>query len=150
MGSSVNSPAGDFTEANTDVDGDGFTALEDYLNFKANVNYLVTTDSTITVNVADMFKGYTASPKYTISQGNDNLQIAVNGSTVTVKPLKDKMIAEFTVKVTDSEGDSYERKIGVAVNTSYVSAIEGVETEDAELKAYEVYDMSGKLLKNGS
>ena len=150
VGSSVNSPVGDFSDSNADVDGDGFTALEDYLNFKANVNYLVNTDSTITVNVADMFKGYTASPKFTISKGNDDLQVTVDGSTVTVKPLKDKTIAEFTVKVTDSEGDSYERKIGVAVNTNYVSAISNVEQEGAELATFDIYTTGGQLIKNGA
>lgn len=147
-GTNVNSPAGDFTESNTDADGDGFTALEDYLDFKAQPNYLVTADATITVNVADLFKGYTNSPVYTINACSDDLQASVDGATITIKPSKDNVIGELTIKVTDGDGDSYERRVCVGVNTAVVSSIKGIATT-AELKSFEVYGINGGLIKSG-
>lgn len=149
-GTNVNSPADDFTDSNADADGDGFTALEDYLDFMAQPNYVVAADETVTVNVADLFKGYTKSPSYAVTACNDKLQAAISGGTLTVKPTADKFIGELTVKVTDGDGHSYERRICFGVNTAVVSAIEGVDVETADLKAFEIYSTAGQLVKNGS
>lgn len=148
-GTNANSASGDYSESNEDADGDGYTALEDYLEFKANPNYLVTADAVISVNVADLFRGYIKNPVYTVSEPSSMLQASVEGSELTIKPIQDNTISSIIVKVTDGDGDTYERKICVGVNTSVVNSIESAKT-DAELKSYEVYNMGGLLLKRGN
>ena len=150
VGTNPNSASGDFTESNTDADGDGFTWLDDYLDFKANVNHIVAVDTTLRFDAAVLFKGYTQSPVYSVENVSDKLQVSVNGAEVTVKPAADKVIDEFTLKVIDAEGHSYERRICIGVHTQAVNSIESIAPEkEVVLRSFAVYTTSGQLVQQG-
>ena len=71
-----------------------------------------------------MFKGYTNKPVYTIADADNRLQLKVDGDCITAKPTADNFIGEFTIQVTDGDGDSYQRRVFVAVNTSAAAGID--------------------------
>ncbi|KDN56509.1 pectate lyase family protein [Flavobacterium seoulense] len=111
-GFNINSAKGDFSDANA-ASGNGFTQLEDYLNWMATPHYFVETSKTLKVNVEDLFKGFTNKPKYTVNQ-------VVNGSASIIKneiqfTSKVKGFASVEVKVVDADGDSMSRIINVFV-----------------------------------
>lgn len=148
-GTNAQSPVGDFTDANADNDGDGFTGLEDYLDFKANPNYIIAADGNAVVNVSELFKGYTNKPVYTIADADNRLQLTVDGDCITAKPTADNFIGEFTIQVTDGDGDSYQRRVFVAVNTSAAAGIDKIKDDNIQLRMFDIYDMMGKLVYSG-
>ena len=96
---------------NEDPDGDGYTNLEDYLNWMAEPNYQVAESTEI--NLADWFAGYSA-PSYTISEG---IEGTINGNLLIVTPstASDKL---FSIKVTATEdGISLTRQFNFAHTT---------------------------------
>lgn len=150
-GTNTHSPAGDFTDSNADVDGDGYTVLEEYLDFMAIPHHLVKADTVLVLDVADLFKGYTKNPVYNATCADGRLQVSVNGKQITVKPMADNVLSELSITVTDNEGHSYTRR--VAFGISKKAAATGLKHDDADktiaLQSFSVYAMDGTLLKQG-
>ncbi|MBQ8593184.1 MAG: hypothetical protein IJ467_02685 [Bacteroidaceae bacterium] len=151
-GTSIHSVAGDFTDANADPDGDGYTMLETYLDFMAQPHYLISADTTLVLNAPSLFRGYTKTPVYRVVESGDKLQVKAEGETITVKPVADNVVSEFTVAVTDAEGDEYMRRITVGVSNK--AAVAGVDEMAAEkamaLRSYSIYTIDGLLVKNAT
>ncbi len=102
FGLNLHSAAGDFSDANADADHDGFTQLDDYLGFMAKPHYFTSMTSTVAVNLAQAFVGYTAAPTYAASAVVGGT-VTIAGTTATFKPTRCGM-ASWTVTVTDSAG----------------------------------------------
>ncbi|MFV0290122.1 MAG: hypothetical protein ACK5IJ_04375 [Mangrovibacterium sp.] len=103
-GTNVNSEKGDFSDSNADSNHDGFTALEDYLNWLAEPHFFIHKKTKI--NLPDYFKGYIKT--------NGQYQLESSSSEKLVKLKDDKLIISTKVKgfvsaqvrVTDEQGDS--------------------------------------------
>ena len=94
---------------NEDPDGDGYTNLEDYLNWMAEPNYQVA--ESMEINLADWFAGY-STPSYTISDGMEG---TINGNLLIVTPSGENL---FSIKVTATEdGISLTRQFNFACTT---------------------------------
>ncbi len=107
----TNSASGVYTDSNNDDDGDGYTQLEDYLQWMAKPHYIVLTDSIINIDLADMFYGYTNSPSYVVSD-MVNASVIISDATATVTGTATGM-ASFILTVTDGDGDSMSKTVGV-------------------------------------
>lgn len=112
-GLNINSSNGDFSDANKDDDKDGFTQLEDYLNWMAQPHYFVSAGEPLTLNVAQYFKGYEKNPVYSLSEIK-NGEAKLNGNDVEFKA-SEKGLASFKISVKDADGDSMTRLINVFV-----------------------------------
>lgn len=110
------SSANDFSDANNDADRDGYTQLDKYLQWKANMHYNLESGKTVTINLRDTFRGYTASPSYSVSNAV-NGSVAISGTSATFTP-KDCGMASFTLQVKDSEGDSMSKTVNVFVDSA--------------------------------
>jgi len=108
-GLNPNSPKGDFSDTNLDEDGDGYTNLEDYLQWLSKPHYFVEAASKTTLELGSFFRGYTDSPSYSVCDQN-NLKVKQKGDKAIVT-FKASGLASFRVKVTDAEGDSKLREI---------------------------------------
>ena len=111
-GLNVNSAKGDFSDANAN-NGDGYTQLEDYLNWMAKPHYFMNASETLKLDVEELFRGYTNKPKYAVAT-------VINGSASIVKKeirftSTVKGFASVEVKVVDADGDSMSRIINVFV-----------------------------------
>lgn len=146
---SPHSAEGDFTDSNSDTDGDGYTLLEEYLDFMAIPHHLVEADTTLIIPVAELFKGYTKSPVYTAMNSDGRLTVTTDGAFVTVKPTSDNIVSRFSVTATDSEGHSYTRRIALGVSAK--AAATGMEqtfaTTDVPLRSFTIYTTGGTLVK---
>lgn len=110
-GFNINSEKGDFSDSNADQDKDGFTALEDYLNWLAQPHYKLKVEEELNIAVKDLFRGFTGDLTYSIEKGQavldqNNIQFTAS----------EKGFYSIVVKVKDAEGDSMSRTLNVYVN----------------------------------
>ena len=112
IGSNPNSVQGDFTDANAD-NGNGYTQLEDYLNWMAQPHYFVNAGEKLSFSAVDYFKGYEKKAAYSFSEVN-NGNVVLKGKEFQFTPNK-KGFASFIISVEDAEGDSMDRTINLYV-----------------------------------
>lgn len=114
VGTGTNSPASDFADANADPDGDGYTHLDDYLQWMATPHAEVAPAGSTTFDLASLFRGYTDSPSY-VAGTDACLQTSVSGSTLTVTATSACGIVYLPVTVTDGEGSTDSREVALFV-----------------------------------
>ncbi|MCR5394450.1 MAG: hypothetical protein K6E86_03565 [Bacteroidales bacterium] len=124
--------------------GDGWTRLEDYLEFVAHPNAVLNANEETTVDVAQYFAGFTNSPAYTVQPKNvTDVTASISGSTMTIKAGANSAVVTLLVTVTDGDGSTFTRKFNVAV----AGAGTGIETVSAAAEANAVcYDLFGRQL----
>ena len=80
-----NSAPGDFSDANADLVGDGYTELERYLNWLALPHYDCTNGTTLNVDLTQYTRGFTNnSPTYAVF-GATNGTVALSGKNRAVQ-----------------------------------------------------------------
>ena len=130
------------SDPNADPDGDGYTNLEDYLNYMATPNASVDAGATASFNLADYFAGIGGADIYSVDGSG-----AIEGTTLKVTPTAaDKGILQS--KVTATKGDvSVSRQFYVYVNGTQtgIKAVQG----EARVASYEVYNAAGQLVARG-
>ncbi|MNK74374.1 hypothetical protein D3C87_938880 [compost metagenome] len=113
FGLNENSKAGDFSDTNLDTDKDGFTQLDNYLDWLAQPHYFVNSGEKKTLNATDYFKGYENKPVYTFSYLK-NGKVVLKGKEIQFTAVE-KGFASFVVTVKDADGDSMSRTINFFV-----------------------------------
>jgi hypothetical protein len=115
-GLNPNSPAGNFSDANADLVGDGYTELERYLNWLAAPHFNCTNGTPIAVDLNQFTRGFTnasLSPVYLLI-GVTNGTAGLNGRTVTfTNSITTNALGSFVFKVTDNTTFSYTNTIGI-------------------------------------
>lgn len=113
FGLNENSPSGDFSDANQDKDEDGFTQLDNYLDWLSQPHYFVNSGEKKTLSAADYFKGYENKPVYTFSDLK-NGKVVLKGKEIQFTAVE-KGFASFILTVKDADGDSMSRTINFFV-----------------------------------
>jgi len=111
-GLNPNSPTGDFSDANADPDGDGYTNLDDYLEWMANPHYSAPNDSAIVINLKTLVRGFNLKPSFKLSN-IINGQVTVDTGNATFTPPVAGGFSSFEFTVTDSQGDTMTRNINI-------------------------------------
>ena len=129
------------TDANADPDGDGYTNLEDYLNYMATPNTAVDAGQTASFDLTQYFAGLSGATYSVAGKGT------VDGSTLKVTPAStDTGILQS--KVTATKGDvSVTREFNVYINGTQ-TGIQNVQTT-AHVEYYELYNSAGILVEQG-
>ncbi len=121
IGTNPSSSSNNFTDSNGDADKDGYTNLEDYLNWMAEPHYFVASGGTQTIDLAAMFKGYTkTTPTYSVS-GIVNGTVSISGATASFKAVSCGL-ASFKLTVKDAAGATMTKTIGVFVDSNPVGS----------------------------
>lgn len=130
------------TEAQADPDGDGYTNLEDYLNYMATPNTAVDPGQTATFNLSDYFAGISGAT-FTTTKGS------VDGTTLSIaSAATDKGFLK--AKVTATKGDvSVTRDFNVYLNGTEASGIQALSLSKAHVDTYELYNAAGVLVLQG-
>ncbi|KAK7049296.1 hypothetical protein VNI00_005897 [Paramarasmius palmivorus] len=92
--------------------GEGYTAMDGYLNFLAEPHIFVDPDSTATISLEDLARGFN-EPTFTASVSAGS--VSVSGDTAIYEAPSDPVIAHLTMRITDSEGTNWERDVGIVV-----------------------------------
>ena len=111
------SAAGDFSDANADRDGNGFTDLEDYLAWMAAPHVSTKAGAQVEVDLSQFARGFTKKPVYTIKTSEQGkATLLADGRTARFIPAAGhKGLARFVAVVTDADGDSMSIPVGVMV-----------------------------------
>jgi len=137
---------------NGDPDMDGYTNLEDYLNWMGEPHVIIEPQAKDTISLKALFAGYTASPTYQIGYSGDKLSTAMLNDTLLVitSNATEGSLEIITLTVTDSEGSTKTRSLGVAVTGNpTASGIQKAITDILdEVVSYEVFNLNGMLLKS--
>lgn len=135
----------DVADNNNDPDGDGWTLLEDYLEFMANPYILVAPNAQGTFDAAPWFRGFkNSSPEYSIATDSDLFTASVSGSTITVNTKGHGGIGIVTMKVKDSAGTTHEKRLSVAV-TGETTGIDSVwDEKNINVAKREFFTLDGK------
>lgn len=116
IGTSTTSAANDFSDSNGDDDKDGYTNLEEYLNWMAEPHYFVAYAGTQTIDLTAFFKGYSkTNPSYSVAN-SVNGTVTISGSTATFKATNCGF-ASFDLTVKDNANATMTKKIGVFVES---------------------------------
>lgn len=112
-GTNPNSASGDFSDANADVNGDGYTALEDYLEWMSVPHYYLNSGGEKQIDLSGLFAGYKA-PVFTASCPDAKATVTAHQLTVQATG-KQKGIVYVEVSATDKEGSKMARRIGFCI-----------------------------------
>ncbi|KQB39947.1 polysaccharide lyase family 1 protein [Flavobacterium aquidurense] len=113
FGLNENSKTGDFSDANSDTDKDGFTQLDHYLDWLSTPHYFVNSGEKISFSAQDYFKGYENKPVYTFSDLK-NGKVILKGKDIDFTAIEPGF-ASFVLTVKDADGDSMNRTINFFV-----------------------------------
>lgn len=121
IGTPTDSPPNDFSDTNSDPDSDGFTAMDDYLDWLASVHVNCITDSHVDLDLAPHTRGYTAAPAFTFSDlTNCSAAMLPGTTTARITPSGGfNGFASLAVTVTDSAGDSMSFPVNARVAPSF-------------------------------
>lgn len=101
---------------NEDPDRDGWTLLEDYLEFMAHPYLLIAPGQSATYQLTECFRGFTKSPVYKITSDSRLFSASLTDATVTVTAAGSEGLGRITLEVTDADGDSFSQTLGIAVS----------------------------------
>jgi hypothetical protein len=127
------SPAGDLSDANADPDGDGFTSLDDYLNWMAGPHYFVPADSILQINIPELFRGYENQPAYSFTAQGVGEAFLMDDSVIHYVA-QDEGLASLELKVEDADGDTMVRTIGI-----FSGKIPGIQTVVSSPRAEKIF-----------
>ncbi|MBO5719692.1 MAG: hypothetical protein J6R71_08765 [Bacteroidales bacterium] len=99
---------------NDDPDHDGWTLLEDYLEFLAHPYLLIPAGSQASFDAAICFKGFDKQPVFSINSQSDIFAAEIDNSLIKVNA-KEKGLGKIVMKVTDAQGDSFEQTLNIAI-----------------------------------
>ncbi|MDR3460335.1 MAG: T9SS C-terminal target domain-containing protein [Verrucomicrobiae bacterium] len=117
-GLNPDSAPGDFSDSNGDPDGDGYSNLEDYLNWLAAVHVDCVRNTNVDVDLTQFTRGFTNnSPAYVVSNPtNGTISLLAGGKVARFTPTANfHGLGSFQFKVTDASSFSYTNTIGVHV-----------------------------------
>jgi hypothetical protein len=110
----IHSPSGDFSDANNDPDHDGFTQLDDYLEFMGGPHYFASPFKLLKIDLKTLTAGYTNSPVFIINKvvKGHTIQWHCENGTVFFIPFGEGF-SSITFTVKDAEGSSMTRTIHI-------------------------------------
>ncbi|MBQ7513700.1 MAG: fibronectin type III domain-containing protein [Prevotella sp.] len=139
---------------NDDPDGDGWTLLEDYLEFMAHPYMMIKAGEQQTIDVKPFFAGFYGqnanydqmTPAYTVATESNLFTPSVDGSTVKAVANQNSGIGYINVTVDDGE-TTFTQRIGVAV-TGGSTGIVTLKNDNALNSTQPVFDLQGRRLQS--
>lgn len=130
---------------NSDANGDGYTALEEYLNWMAEPHYFIQPGASLSIPLSPLFAGYSQAALYSASADKDNYQALINGAVLTVKAAQREETA--TIEVTCEEGSHhYTRHINICVSGTGTGITHPTASGQTEHRAAQ-YTLGGTPVK---
>ena len=124
---------------NGDADGDGYTDLEDYLNWLAAPHYEIAEPTDVALD--HLFAGYKA-PTYALGTTPEGVSATLNGNMLTVAPSTTAPTL-FTLEVTATEGGiSLTRELHFA----HTGNADGIQSHEAAPQDTTTYNIAGQRL----
>lgn len=133
---------------NEDPDRDGWTLLEDYLEFMAHPYLIVSPQDEATFEVSPWFCGFTQSPVFSIATDSPLFDASIEGSLITVKAKAQAGIGLVTMKVVDAEGSTYQQRLSVAVTDDALALPQYFDERDLDIVNRAFFTLDGKQVES--
>lgn len=116
-----NSAPNDFSDTNSDPDGDGYTRMDDYLAWMARPHVECLTNRSVDVDFSALTTGFTSSPLRTVFNASiGTVQMLGDGKTARFTPPAGfSGLATFDFAVSDVSGEGMSGTVGVLVTGTY-------------------------------
>jgi hypothetical protein len=117
-GLNPNSAPGDFSDSNSDPDGDGYANLEDHLNWLAAIHVDGTRNTNLEIDLTQFTRGFTNNtPSYVVFNPTNGTVSLLSGGRIArfTPPANFYGLGGFQFKVTDASGLSYTNTVGVHI-----------------------------------
>ncbi|MBN1187937.1 MAG: T9SS type A sorting domain-containing protein [Bacteroidales bacterium] len=111
-GLDTNSASDDFSETNADLDLNGYTNLEEYLQWMDRPHYFLNNTDNITFDLSDYTRGFTNSPVFEITNILNGDAILESGTSLVTFTPSVNGLGELEFNVVDEDASSMTRKIG--------------------------------------
>ena len=128
---------------NADPDRDGYTLLEDYLNWLAETHRIMGVNAQTTISLQSLFAGFTKSPAYSVQLVSGTATANVTDGNLQIKTTGAGLTA-FDVTVTDSEGTTMTRRVNVAASGDVETAVDILRRDDRPDEP--VYNLNGQRI----
>ena len=115
-GLNPNSAPGDFSDSNGDPDGDGYTNLEDYLNWLAAPHVDCTNGTSLDIDLTQLTRGFTNnSPLYTVTAPTNGTVSLVGGGRTArfTSSVTSNALGSFMFRVIDAQGYNMTGAVGL-------------------------------------
>ncbi|KUJ60016.1 pectate lyase [Flavobacteriaceae bacterium CRH] len=132
----LNSAIGDFSDANADIDLDGYTNLDNYLQWMSLPHYDAPTGNKINIDIQKLSRGFTSGVSYTLSNITNGTAVLVSNN-VEFTPAATGFCS-FNFTVTDSEGGTMTRKVNILSKSSNLGVVEVNKESNTGLKVWPV------------
>ena len=131
---------------NEDPDHDGYTLLEDYLNWMAEQHRVMAPCTQATIDVKTLFAGFANAPQFTAEAIGTAVTAQLNGDMLTLISSTEGGLASILLTVKDAEGSAYSRTFNVAVDgDGQQTGIHSVT--DLQVVNHEYFDLNGRRLQ---
>ena len=138
---------------NDDPDRDGWTLLEDYLEFMAHPYLIIEPGETATFDMAPYFQGFFGFngnkqvPDFSIDTSSPLFDASQTDGIITVNANTQGGIGIITMTVSDSEGATFSQRLSIAV-TGEISAITKIwDEKDINVVKREFFTLDGKQVR---
>ena len=138
---------------NDDPDHDGYTLLEDYLEFMSHPYLMIQPNTSGVIDLKPHFAGFygqngkTVTPTYSVDLLPNGVYTAsINGSLLTVSAIQPNASGIYDVDVTVNDGETtFTQKFGIAITVDAATAISPIWSEDnIQVKKREFFTLDGK------
>ncbi len=132
-------------DSNADCNADGYTNLEDYLNWLACPHYELV-GKELTIDLMQLFAGYNNNPSFAVVGNDANLSATINGNLLTVSAgHTDKALASLNVKAADADNwGELTRQLNFLV--AGTTGVKELKNANLTPDRYEVYTVDGKKI----
>lgn len=148
---STRSTPGDFSDANTDRDKDGFTEMDDFLEFMGGPHYFTRPGRLLTIDLTALTRGYTNAPVYTIDKVSKGFAFqlqCINGKAFFIALGTGFSNITFTVR--DAEGSTMTQTIRLCSSLDASLIKRDTTHTEARLVTDEEMNAHAKLWPNPS
>jgi hypothetical protein len=125
-GLNPNSAPGDFSDSDGDPDGDGYSNLEDYLNWLGGIHYDCARNTNVDIDLTQYTRGFTnKSPTYVVFNAtNGAVSLLGGGNVARFTPAANFFgLGSFQFKVTDAQNFSVTNSASIHVRALAASQL---------------------------
>lgn len=124
IGTNPNSAPDDYSDSNADPNGDGYTALENYLNWLANPYAATAPGVPVRIDLAPYSAGFTSASYGLLTPTGGTVVLSTDGHTAVFTPTAGFTgLAAFNFSIS-SGSTSMTRSVGICVSTQAALAFE--------------------------
>lgn len=135
---------------NDDPDHNGWTLLEDYLEFMAHPYEIIEPYKTASINIAPYFKGFfgfngnKVVPTFSIESGSPLFEASISETTINVKANGNSGFGIITMKVKDNDGSEFSQRLSIAVTGEVTGLNSAWQEEEGDIVNREFFTLDGR------